>query len=624
MFVDVLPTVGIGSGEKALLTYRTPLSLSRGALVIVPFRNRKVPALVMRTYMKPAPSFKVYDIVRVICSLHLLPSSSEQLLHWMAEACITPPGQVARLFLPSWLVRETEIPRVPIGKHPKRRNSSGPIFSFGEEEKIYDALRRLAQQNKKQVLVLAPTNEKARNIAAALKDLQPMLYFGGARQHNRQLWFRARAGSRMLVIGTRAALFLPFGKLDLVAVLDETSPFYFQELSQPRFHVPEVARFLANISGARLFLSGTLPLLDTWYRAKQQINVVPPKRSTKTISLRKRKRLNILPEETAAAIAQTLGAKGKTLVFAARRGEAPVIACRDCGSVLLCPHCETPMPAFRVQGTGNSQMMVLRCRHCGEEMRMALACPSCRSLRLSSRGIAAQALVSELKNRFPKANIFELSADATPNEHGQKRTLNAFSDAAGGILVATHMLFAKTLPPIDLCVIASVDQLLTIPDFRAEERLFEMITRLKGLLSQQGELIIQSWNPHNPLLQKAASGDWKDFIREELALRKSFAWPPFMRLAKLTYAHRNAETADAAVKQFIEKLQKTLSLNRYPLYAEVLGPSPGLVPRPRGKYVRIILVKWKPKNDFDTSMEEKLSHIVPARWDVTVNPSSIL
>jgi len=255
---------------------------------------------------------------------------------------------------------------------------------------------------------------------------------------------------------------------------------------------------------------------------------------------------------------------------------------------------------------------------------MALACPVCRSLRLTPRGIAAQAIASDLAHHFPHAALFELSSDATSNQKAQKKILDEFAKTPKSILIATHMALAMNVPQTDLIIVATAEQLVAMQDFRAEERFFETIIRLKGMLEKTGTLAIQAWRTQNTLLDTAARGDWNHFAKQELILRKSLAWPPFRRIAKLTLENKNAEVAERQSQKLILQLKKSLSLIPYPISPEVIGPSPGLIPRPRGKHIRILIVKWKPGGEFDTLVERKIIKITPPEWEITINPSSII
>lgn len=257
-------------------------------------------------------------------------------------------------------------------------------------------------------------------------------------------------------------------------------------------------------------------------------------------------------------------------------------------------------------------------------MTIPLACPACRSLRLAPRGIAAQALVHELQARFTDARIFELSSDTAKSPKKQVRVMHEFSQEPQGILVATQLVFSQAPPPLDLIVVSAAEQLLTISDFRTEEQFFSTIMRFRGMLQEKGRLIIQAWHPDRALLKLAVQDNWEEFAQQELALRKSLSWPPFRRIAKLTLKHPDAAKADEQSEQMLKKLKRTLITTHYSARAEILGPSSGLIARPRGKHQRIIIVKWKPKGEFDTLFEKKLAEIIPPQWDITINPSSIL
>ena len=350
MFIDVLPAIGIGFGKKALLTYRAPMALPQGALVVVPFRSKKIPALVAGSNRNKTYSFRIRAVERIVTNVPLLPQSHWKMLWWLAEATATPPGQVARLFIPSWLAKEKNplLPAVP--QETVRNQNAKEIFVFGNSQGLRRSIEKTTYA-KKQMLLLAPTNNAAQNLAQDLANLNVKSYFGGTRTQDKEIWHHARDGFPCVVAGTRAALFLPFRNLGLIGITDETNPLYFQEIVKSKFHISFAARFLAKETKAELFFGGLVPSMNLWHRAKRRISVALPQRATNIVSLRTRKRTALLAEETVSAITKSLARKGKILIFAARRGEAPVILCRDCNAALVCPRCEAPLPAFRAENS---------------------------------------------------------------------------------------------------------------------------------------------------------------------------------------------------------------------------------------------------------------------------------
>lgn len=228
------------------------------------------------------------------------------------------------------------------------------------------------------------------------------------------------------------------------------------------------------------------------------------------------------------------------------------------------------------------------------------------------------------KRLFPGVRVLRMDSEVTPNAVQQKEVLDELRNQKKAVLVATPMAFGKFLPPCDVVCVVAADQMLAIPDFDAEERLFATVARLRGLLKPKGKLYIQTWQAENEAMQAAAKGDFLEFAHRELGLRKDFGWPPYRRIAKLTFRHRSKEHAQSESERLGKVLKTVVSSIPRTLSLEVMGPNPAFISKIRGKYIFNVLLKWKPRGLEDVRVEKQLLEIVPRNWRISINPESIL
>lgn len=397
-----------------------------------------------------------------------------------------------------------------------------------------------------------------------------------------------------VVIGARSALFLPFADLGLVVVDEEHEPMFKQQDPAPRYHARDAAIVLANLHGAKVLLGSATPAVETWHNVKsgkyalaslteRYGNVQMPE--VVLVDLKDkyfRKQMNGHFSDTLIeAIAETLSKKEQVILFQNRRGYSPVIECLRCGHVPQCKQCDVSLTYHKYKDQ-------LRCHYCGYSMAKPARCHQCSSPDLSTKGFGTEQVQLELNHLFPNAKVGRMDQDTTRGKHGFEKILDAFRTGDTDILVGTQMLVkGLDFENVTLAAILNADNMLYYPDFRAYERSYQMMAQLagrSGRSAKKGSVIIQTYNPHHNVIRQVANNDYEAMAAEQLAERRNFHYPPFVRLIRLTVRHRDFEKVR-------DSAQWLANVTRQNIPVPILGPEEPPVSRIRNEYIRNITIK---------------------------------
>src|SRR3989344_3636766 len=620
-YFDILPTVPIPRPGPQTFTWRSSRTFERGAVVRAPFRHRVVLGMVMGLHPDP-PKFggRIRDIASVVSEAPFFSPSREKFFWWLTESSVSPASLVLARFLPAWLKTGTAH-TFPVSNTKLFQEKL--LFGGSEAARFMKIVGYVKSFSKAQSLVLVPDGTHAKEVFIYFQKNRvqnPIMFTGMSSVLRRNLWNTIRSGIPLSIIGTPDALFLPFVSLKGVIVTDEANSLYDFQRKAPYFHTTDAARILAESFGASLVLEGALPSIEIF--KDHPLVALPKTKPALIISMRRSRRGMLLGEELKEELQKALANRGRAILFISRKGTASLMVCRACGKPVTCPNCDAPMPYWRSPRLAASsvQSELLRCRHCSREMPPPMACPSCQSWSLKPSGIGSTAVAEAATKLFYDTRVLRLDSEVTPRSKEQHMVLEEFTRQRKTILVTTQMLFGKRLPKVDVVGIIATDQLLAIPDFQAEERLFATVSRLQEFLKPKGKMYLQTWKPENPAITTAAAGDYRNFAKKELQLRKEFSWPPFSRLAKLIIRHHNKEVAESEA----QNLAKELKTIKGKLKTEIIGPHPSFIPRIRGKYIFHIIMKWKPRDVEDVRVEKLLWTVVSRDWEVLINPESIV
>jgi primosomal protein N' (replication factor Y) len=417
---------------------------------------------------------------------------------------------------------------------------------------------------------------------------------GMTQTERRRLWRMAATGGASLVVGARSALFLPFRDLGLVVVDEEHDTSYKQE-DGVLYNARDMAVLRASIEKAQVILASATPCLESWYNAQtgKYARLTLPARvglavlpTVKAVDMRLEEvsRGNWIGPTLTEAVAHRLEREEQSLLFLNRRGYAPVTLCRSCGHQLGCPQCDARLVEHRF-------MKRLMCHQCGETHPMPIACPDCGAEgRLAPVGPGVERLAEEVAALFPTARTAVLSSDLYGSAKSLKDAIEQIADGAADIIIGTQLVAkGHNFPNLTLAGVIDADLGLYGSDLRAAERTFALMRQVSGRAGRAdrpGEALLQTYQPHHPVIQAILGGDDEGFWRAELDGRRMAGMPPFSRLAGIILSSEDAqEVMDKAVEmaRHKEPLQK--------IGAEVWGPALAPIARVRGRHRVRLLVK---------------------------------
>jgi len=433
----------------------------------------------------------------------------------------------------------------------------------------------------------------------------------------------------VLTPATKSLVFAPFTNLKSIIIENESSELYKSWGRKPYYNAKDIAIELTKIHKAKLVLKNDLPSIETYYWAEQkkykllfknQDSKLPPRarlakggRTQNLIDMRKEMRngnFSIIGRE----LQEKLKDSQKSIIYIARRGTSTFILCRECGYVSICKDCELPMVFHEDKPSRR-----LVCHHCGKDDIAPVLCPKCKSAKIKYFGAGTQKVESEVKKLFPEKMVLRLDSDIAEKPAQQEKILKDYKENGNAILVGSQMLLNKNLKA-DLAAIISIETILNLPDFKSQERVFQIINQVKKMAGK--EFFLQTYNPENFTIKTALENNFEKFYNEEIKNRKAFNYPPFSQIIKLTYGHKNPLQAKNQAKILSEKLKtriKQLAISNEQL--TILGPIPAFVMKEKNKYCWNIVLKNRIR---DLNLRNKLLIIVPSNWEIEVDPDSLL
>ncbi|HEY2924152.1 MAG TPA: primosomal protein N' [Candidatus Eisenbacteria bacterium] len=464
------------------------------------------------------------------------------------------------------------------------------------------------------------------------------LYHSTLRPRERaDVWRAAAAGEIDLVVGTRSAVFLPFRDLRLIVVDEEQDGAYKQD-DAPRYHARDVALVRAQRLGGVAVLASATPSMESFARVKHgrcDLLRLPrridgrPLPLVRITDLRHRpapggtaSRSRILGEPLVEAMARTLERREQGILFLNRRGHSTYLQCRGCGEVARCERCDVSFTVHLADGS-------LRCHYCGAERKLLPGCPGCGATNLWFGGVGIQRVEREVARIFPQARIARLDFDATRKRGSAASILGAFRAGETDFLLGTQMV-AKgfDFPLVTLVGIIVADLQLYLPDFRAAERTFQLLTQVAGRAGRgerAGQVILQTYDPDHPALRCAAAQDFEMFYEQEAAERRELRYPPFGHLVEIEVrgARKERVIREAGV------LHESLAKLARGLEVELLGPAPKPISRIQGVERWHILMRCGSRKALQTLLKSALPALrgrrrFGIRVSVDVDPRQVL
>jgi primosomal protein N' (replication factor Y) len=446
-------------------------------------------------------------------------------------------------------------------------------------------------------------------------------------------WRRARLGLLKVIIGARSALFSPLPDIGLI-VADECHDSSYYQAEPPFYHAVTAAQIYARLAGAVCVLGSATPTVVQRYRAEagtggrglQRLELprrifeagLPPVQVVDMREELKAGQRGIFSRFLLHELGTTLERGEQAILFLNRRGTATYIFCRDCGYVLRCPNCETPL-TLHVE-----EKERLLCHHCGYARGKPQTCPACGGRQIREYGLGSERVEAELKTLYPHTRTLRWDWGTTREKHSHEMILTHFAAQRADVLIGTQML-AKglDLPLVTLVGIVLADVGLYLPDPFAGERVFQVLTQVAGRAGRSergGNVVLQTFDPGNQVIRSAAGHDADGFYRYELEQRRRLGYPPFARLVRLEYHHQDASTARLEAQKLAGRLVELLASGNW-RQTTLIGPVPSFFAR-IGGYQRWQIVLRGP--DPVAVLKEGPVARWLIDWRVEVDPISLL
>ncbi len=431
---------------------------------------------------------------------------------------------------------------------------------------VYLRLIREAVESGKTAIMLVPeislTPQMFRQLKAEFGDNAAILHSGLSAGEKFDEWWRLRSGEAKIAVGARSAIFAPLENLGVIIIDEEHDGSYTSE-SNPRYFTFDVAKFRADYNDCKLVLGSATPSVETYLKAKEGVfNLVKlPHRINKKplpemiiADMRTEVRRGNDSAFSSALVSELedcLKKGNQAIIFLNRRGYSQHVVCRECGYVAKCENCDV---ALNYHSVGN----VLKCHYCGATYKMLTACPDCGSIHINYVGTGTQKVVAELKKLFPSARILRMDNDTTQNKEGHLKILEQFSRHEADILVGTQMIAkGHDFPSVTLVGILDADMSLFFSDYRSGERTFQLITQVAGRSGRAGDkgvVVLQTYNPDNPVLRFATKYDYEGFFEREISLRKTTSYPPYATIVRVMVESDDEEKGVEALRKVYEGL----------------------------------------------------------------------
>lgn len=467
-------------------------------------------------------------------------------------------------------------------------------------------------------------------------------------------WRKIRSNRAQVAIGARSAIFAPFERIGLIIIDEEHESSYKQEES-PKYHAREVAVRRAKQHGAVVILGSATPSLESFAAASRplsstQSHLTPallpmptrvggrPMPVVQVVDMReelKEGNRSMFSRSLHTALQERLERGEQSVLLLNRRGYSTFVMCRSCGHTASCPHCDISL-------TYHQKTRVLRCHYCGHAEQAPTKCPVCESEHIRYFGTGTQRVEEELAKLFPGIRVIRMDVDTTTEKHAHEKLLKQFGDRNADVLLGTQMV-AKGLdfPYVTLVGVIAADTSLHLPDFRAAERTFQLLTQVAGRAGRhqlEGEVVIQTYTPEHYAISTAQHHDYAAFIQEELKHRAVMGYPPYCRLVLVTMSHEQLALLSSVSEQFAVELRELAEhegiliplSSGMPRALEVLGPVASPIARIKDRYRFQCVIKYRGSIDASALVRRALEPFTSGppgkgiQFSVDVDPQVIL
>ncbi len=525
-----------------------------------------------------------------------------------------------------------------------KMRSQNPILLHGVtasgKTEVYFKLIKDVIDSGKNVLFLAPEIALASQLTKRLarkfgiKDVA-IWHSSISDGEKYDVWQRLYNNEIKILAGARSAVFAPLQNIGLIIIDEEHEGAYKQTNPAPRYDARVIARRLAQFHQAPLLLGSATPDVSTYYYALNNNNLFQMLKRYNNAPLAKPEVINmqeygkaayrgIISKPLQTEIKEAVENGKQAILLMNRRGYSTYTQCKSCGTVIECPDCSIPM-------VWHSSIKKLKCHYCSKEMSFPDYCPVCGSDALSNSGSGTQKIEVLVKELFPEYRVERIDSDILTKKNAHIELLNKFQKGEIDVLVGTQMI-AKGLdnPNVTLVGVISADTGFSVPDFRASERGFQLLTQVAGRAGRgeyKGKVLFQTYNPDYYAFQTAKSQNYEKFFETEIKARQEFDYPPFSQIIRLILSSLNNYRAEKSAMEIALRLNTMTEKFGFTEYLETLGPTPCIIAKINGYYRFQILIKNKLSqkgHDFVSRFLDKITLPKDIKLAIDVDPLDIL
>lgn len=646
MFYEVIPEKIFRAGA-GILTYSYPGKLLPGQIVEIPLGKSSTVGVIVKKVAQP--NFATKSIIKILYSTPL-PAHLIKLIFWMNEYYMVEIPQILSLILPSGITKnrrkaasKTEQTPIITAKTPKIElntaqkkaleailNTPGATkllhgVTGSGKTNIYLEMAKNALNAEKSVILLVPeialTSQLVRVFEQTFSQKIVLIHSRQTEAKRHKIWETILNSTfPLIVIGPRSALFAPLNNLGLILIDECHESSYFQENS-PKYSTLRLASFMAKTLNVTCLEGSATPLLQDYYLAKEKNALITLTEKAKETAIKPTIEVIDFKDRTNFSknryfctkllntIEDNLKNHKQTLIFHNRRGSSPLSICETCGEELLCPNCLLPL-------TLHSDSYELICHTCGHKEKVPKCCPKCGSPNILHKGFGTKLLESELKKLFKNARIARFDADNNKNE-----TLDAMYDNVKSgnidIIIGTQTI-AKglDLPNLKTVGIVQADSGLSMPDYSAEERTYELITQVIGRVGRghlkEADVFIQTFKPDSNIIKFAVDENYADFATYTLKKRRITGFPPYLYLAKLEISLKTESLAIKKLRALISELKQIPGLT-------VSAPTPAFHEKTKTSVAWQLIIRSTSRQKLVGSLKN-----IDKNFKITLDPPSIL
>lgn len=636
--------------QKEYLSYFSATDIPIGSIVLIPIRSRIIDAIVINT--EEARNIKSdiknadYQLKKIIKVKGESPFDKNFFIacQKMKNYSVGNIGSVIKSLLPSVFIENVIQLKKTLPKEiddSENIQNEKLIFQATPLDRLafYRTLIREAFAKKESIFLCVPTHYDINHFNKELaRGIEQYVFTFHSDLSKKTLINTYNSVIKdthpILIIGTGIFMSIPRHDIKTIILEHESSDVY-KQISRPYIDIRTFAEILSSVQKIKLIFGDTLLRPETLYRhdsgefgeISSPLYRLPQTENQTVVDMREEidekgnKKFSTISKEIKKMIDKSISLNKSTFLFSVRKGLAPITVCNDCGHTLLCPSCSTPIVLYgskQSSATKTTTPRIFMCNKCGLKEKTEVCCPKCSNWNLTPLGIGTDKVYEEIKNLYPKTKIIQIDKETTKTEKEAIEAMSQFNKNPGSILIGTEMAFSYFEDDVYSSAVITLDGLFSIPSFNITQKILHIIEKLHSITTDN--IIIQTRIPENKILQYILSGNVLPLCREDLEERKSFGYPPFKRLIKITFEGTAKETEQA--RNFIEKV-----LGKYEpqIFSAFIG-------KIKGQYITNTIIKIDPrlwpllpneKETIDQVLSETLSHLPPS-FSINIDPEDLL